>query len=59
MKKRSSGVLMHISSLSGEFGIGSMGEEASKFVDLLVEAGQKSLQILPLGHTSYGDSTSS
>ena len=56
MKKRSSGVLMHISSLSGEFGIGSMGEEAYKFVDFLVEAGQKYWQILPLGHTSYGDS---
>ena len=56
MKKRSSGVLMHISSLNGEFGIGSMGEEAYKFVDFLVKAGQKYWQILPLGHTSYGDS---
>lgn len=56
MKKRSSGVLMHISSLEGKFGIGSIGEEAYKFVDFLVKAGQKYWQILPLGHTSYGDS---
>ncbi|MGL4572592.1 MAG: 4-alpha-glucanotransferase [Clostridium sp.] len=56
MNKRSSGVLMHISSLPGEFGIGSVGKEAYEFVDFLVEAGQKYWQILPLGHTSYGDS---
>lgn len=56
MRKRSSGILMHISSLPGKFGIGSVGEEAYKFVDFLVSAGQKYWQILPLGHTSYGDS---
>lgn len=56
MKKRSSGILMHISSLHGNFGIGSMGEEAYEFVDFLVSAGQRYWQILPLGHTSYGDS---
>lgn len=54
--KRSSGVLMHISSLPGKFGIGSVGSEAYKFVDFLVNSGQKYWQILPLGHTSYGDS---
>lgn len=56
MRKRSSGILMHISSLPGKFGIGSVGEEAYEFVDFLVSAGQKYWQILPLGHTSYGDS---
>ena len=56
MKKRSSGILMHISSLHGSFGIGSMGKESYEFVDFLVSAGQKYWQILPLGHTSYGDS---
>ncbi|WP_297632985.1 4-alpha-glucanotransferase [uncultured Clostridium sp.] len=56
MKKRSSGILMHISSLPGRFGIGSVGKEAYDFVDFLVKAGQKYWQILPLGHTSYGDS---
>lgn len=54
--ERSSGILMHISSLPGLNGIGSMGNEAYKFIDFLKEAGQKYWQILPLGHTSYGDS---
>lgn len=53
---RSSGILMHISSLPGGFGNGSLGEEAYEFVDFLKKAGQKYWQILPLGHTSYGDS---
>ncbi|WP_194192357.1 4-alpha-glucanotransferase [Clostridium chrysemydis] len=54
--KRESGILMHISSLPNEFGIGSFGREAYEFVDFLKLAGQKYWQILPLGHTSYGDS---
>lgn len=54
--KRSSGILLHITSLPGKYGIGSMGKEAYKFVDFLVESGQKIWQILPLGHTGYGDS---
>lgn len=53
---RSSGILMHISSLPGAFGNGSLGEEAYEFVDFLKKAGQNYWQILPLGHTSYGDS---
>ena len=54
--ERSSGILMHISSLYGEFGIGSLGKEAYKFIDFLKKSGQKYWQILPIGHTSYGDS---
>lgn len=54
--ERSSGVLMHISSLPNKFGIGSFGESAYKFVDFLVASGQKYWQILPLTTTSYGDS---
>lgn len=54
--KRSSGILMHISSLPGNFGIGTLGKEAYKFVDFLKNSGQSYWQILPLGHTSYGDS---
>lgn len=54
--KRSSGVIMHISSLPGEYGIGTFGEEAYKFGDFLKEAGQKYWQLLPLGPTSFGDS---
>lgn len=53
---RSSGVLMHISSLPSPYGIGTMGKEAKKFVDFLVKGGQKYWQILPICPTSYGDS---
>ncbi|TVQ17079.1 MAG: 4-alpha-glucanotransferase [Bacteroidetes bacterium] len=54
--KRSSGILLHITSLPGKYGIGTMGQEAFNFVNYLVESGQKLWQILPLGHTGYGDS---
>lgn len=56
MQKRSSGILMHISSLPGRYGIGDFGREAYRFVDFLVESGQGNWQILPLGVTGYGDS---
>lgn len=56
MKERQSGVLMHISSLPGQYGIGSMGQSAYDFVDFLVRTKQRYWQILPLGTTSYGDS---
>ena len=56
MKKRQSGVLMHISSLPGAYGIGSFGKSAYDFVDFLVRTKQRYWQILPLGTTSYGDS---
>ncbi|MCP4147049.1 MAG: 4-alpha-glucanotransferase [bacterium] len=50
--KRSSGLLMHITSLPGEHGIGTMGKEAYEFVDLMVQGGQKYWQILPTGPVS-------
>ncbi len=53
---RSSGILVHISSLPGKYGIGCMGEDAFTFVDFLKETGQKYWQILPLGPTGYGNS---
>lgn len=53
---RTSGVLMHISSLPGNTGIGTLGEEAYKFVDFLKASGQTYWQVLPLCPTSYGDS---
>lgn len=56
MKERQSGVLMHISSLPGKYGIGSMGQAAYDFVDFLERTKQRYWQILPLGTTSYGDS---
>ena len=56
MFDRSSGVLLPIFSLPSKYGIGTFGKEAYKFVDFLHSAGQSYWQILPLGHTSYGDS---
>ncbi|WP_028855592.1 4-alpha-glucanotransferase [Psychrilyobacter atlanticus] len=56
MFERSSGILLHISSLGGDGGIGTFGKEAYEFVDFLKKSGQKLWQILPLGTTSYGDS---
>lgn len=54
--KRSSGILLHPTSLPGKYGIGELGEEAYRFVDFLIASGQQLWQILPLGHTGYGDS---
>ena len=53
---RTCGVLLPVSSLPSKYGIGCFDEEAYKFVDKLKEAGQKYWQVLPFGHTSYGDS---
>ena len=53
---RKSGILMHITSLPGPYGIGSMGKAAYDFVDFLVDAGQSYWQILPLCPTGYGNS---
>ena len=54
--KRSSGILLHISSLPSPYGIGTFGKAAYAFVDQLARAGQRYWQVLPLGPTSYGDS---
>lgn len=53
---RSSGILLHPTSLPGPFGIGDLGPEAYCFADFLIEAGQSLWQVLPLGPTGYGDS---
>ncbi len=53
---RKSGILMHISSLPSDFGIGKLGEAAYDYVDFLADSGIKCWQILPLSPTSYGDS---
>jgi len=53
---RSSGVLLHPTSLPGGFGIGDLGPSAFEFIDLLASAGQRLWQVLPLGPTGYGDS---
>ncbi len=53
---RSCGILLHISSLPGNYGIGTMGKYAYEFVDFLRKSGQEYWQILPIGPTGYGDS---
>ena len=53
---RESGILMHITSLPGPYGVGTMGKQAFAFVDFLEAAGQSWWQILPLNPTGYGDS---
>ena len=49
--KRLSGILVHPTSLPGEFGIGDLGPEAYRFVDFLQNAGQHLWQTLPVGPT--------
>lgn len=53
---RSSGVLMHISSLPSPGGIGSLGREAYDFADFLQASGFRIWQVLPVGPTGYGES---
>lgn len=53
---RSSGILLHPTSLPGRYGIGELGREAYRFVDFLRDAEQRVWQVLPLGPTGYGDS---
>jgi 4-alpha-glucanotransferase len=54
--KRSSGVLLHPTSLPGRFGIGDLGPQAYAWVDFLERTGSGLWQILPLGPTGYADS---
>ncbi len=53
---RSSGILLHPTSLPASFGIGDFGPSAYRFVDFLAAAGQSIWQVLPLGPTGYADS---
>lgn len=54
--KRSSGILLHPTSLPETPGIGTIGKQAYRFIDWLKTANQTLWQILPLGPTGYGDS---
>ncbi|HET8645556.1 MAG TPA: 4-alpha-glucanotransferase, partial [Vicinamibacteria bacterium] len=54
--RRSSGLLLHPTSLPGPHGVGDLGPAAHRFADFLVAAGQKMWQVLPLGPTGYGES---
>ena len=56
--ERSSGLLLHLSSLPGPHGIGDLGDDAHRFVDWLAAAGQRLWQLLPVnpigpGHSPY------
>lgn len=53
---RSSGVLLHPTSLPGPFGVGDLGPVAHAWVEALAKAGQRWWQVLPVGPTGYGDS---
>ena len=54
--KRSSGIILHPTSLPGPYGIGDLGPEAYQWIDFLTDAGCVLWQVLPLGPTGYGDS---
>src|SRR5512138_1603092 len=54
--ERSSGILLHPTSLPGRFGIGDLGREAYQFIDYLAAGNQTLWQVMPLGPTGYGDS---
>jgi 4-alpha-glucanotransferase len=52
LRSRSSGILLHISSLPSEYGIGDLGTDAYRWVDFLSEAGQRYWMVLPLNPTA-------
>ena len=54
--KRSSGSLLHLSSLPGSYGIGNLGVDARAFVDFLARSEIRFWQTCPVGPTGYGDS---
>lgn len=49
-------MLLHPTSLPGEYGIGTLGKHALEFVDFLAASAQKMWQMCPLGPTGYGNS---
>lgn len=56
LNERTAGVLLHVSSLPSDTGIGNLGAGAYRFVDFLNASGMAVWQICPLGPTGYGDS---
>lgn len=56
MTERNSGILLHITSLPGREGIGTLGQEAFRFIDFLHKNRQKLWQLLPLGPAGPGNS---
>lgn len=58
MTPRSSGILLHITSLPSAFGIGDLGPDAYRWVDFLVSAKQRWWQVLPIGPVAKGGENS-
>jgi len=56
IKLRQKGILLHVTSLPSEFGIGGLGREAYDFIDYLKKSEQTYWQILPLNYPGFGDS---
>ena len=56
LSRRSAGILMHITSLPGRWGIGDLGPEAYAFADSVAKTGARYWQMLPLCPTGYGNS---
>lgn len=54
--KRYAGILLHPTSFPGPYGIGDLGKGAYNFIDFLKASGMTAWQVLPLGHTGFGDS---
>ena len=54
--KKHAGILLHPTSFPGPYGIGDLGKPAYDFIDFLVKSGLNTWQVLPLGHTGFGDS---
>lgn len=56
MPTRYAGILLHPTSLPSPYGIGDLGQGAYEFIDFLQDSGMTAWQVLPLGHTGFGDS---
>jgi 4-alpha-glucanotransferase len=56
LTERSSGILLHVSSLPSDTGIGNFGSGAYHYIDFMEACGMHVWQICPLGPTGYGDS---
>ena len=54
--KRYAGILLHPTSFPNPYGIGDLGKGAFDFIDFMEKAGMTAWQVLPLGHTGFGDS---
>ena len=53
---RGAGMLLHVTSLPSQYGIGDIGPAAFRWIDRLSDAGQTWWQALPLGPTGYANS---